>query len=85
MCLKVDYDSIRWNFLYDMLHRLGFHYKWIKWVRDFLESATVSVLVNGSPTTTFYPSRGFRQRDPSASFLFRVVAGGFGGLVRQAL
>jgi len=29
LCLKVDfekaYDSIRWEFLYDMLHKLGFH------------------------------------------------------------
>jgi len=33
LCLKVDfektYDSVRWNFLRDMLHRLGFHSKWI--------------------------------------------------------
>jgi len=36
LCFKVDfekaYDSIRWDFLYDMLHRLGFHSKWIKWI-----------------------------------------------------
>jgi len=33
LCLKVDYekayDSVRWNFLYDMLMRLGFHSRWI--------------------------------------------------------
>jgi len=29
LCLKIDfekvYDSVRWDFSYDMLHRLGFH------------------------------------------------------------
>jgi len=51
LCLKVDfekaYDSVRWEFLYDMLHRMGFHNYWIMWIQGCQESATVSVLVNG--------------------------------------
>ena len=65
LCLEVDfekaYDSGRWEFLYDMLQRLGFHHKWIVWIRGCLESASVSVLVNGSPTKEFKPTRGLRQ------------------------
>jgi len=49
-----------------------------------MESATISVLVNGSPTEEFKPSRGLRQGDPLAPFLFVVVAEGLAGLVRQA-
>jgi len=64
LCLKVDfekaYDFVRWDFLYYMLQRLGFHSRWIMWVKGCLESATVSVLVNGSPTDEFIPSRGLR-------------------------
>ena len=89
LCLKMDYekayDSVRWEFLYHMLYKLGFHRKWIKWVRGCLESASVSVLVNGSPTLEFKPSRGLRQGDPLAPFLFIVVAEGLAGLVREAL
>jgi len=89
LCLKLDfekaYDSIRWEFLYDMLHRMGFHNLWILWIKGCLESASVSVLVNGSPTEEFKPSRGLRQGDPLASFLFLVVAEGLAGIVRQAL
>jgi len=59
---------------------MGFHLKWIKWVQGCLESATVSVLVNGSPTEEFRPSRGLRQGDPMAPFLFLVVAEGLAGL-----
>jgi len=88
LCLKVDfekaYDSVRWEFLFDMLQRLGFHCKWITWIKGCLASATVSVLVNGSPTEEFCPSRGLRQGYPLAPFLFIVVAEGLAGLVRQA-
>jgi len=88
LCLKVDYekayDSVRWNFLYDMMRRMGFHSKWIAWIRGCLESTTISVLVNGSPTSEFKPTRGLRQGDPLAPFLFLVVVEGLAGLVRQA-
>jgi len=64
LCLKVDfekaYDSVIWDFLYDMLRRLGFYNVWIKWIRGCMESSTVSVLVNGSPTEEFKPTRGLR-------------------------
>jgi len=89
LCLKVDfekaYDSVRWEFLYDMLQKMGFHSKWISWIRGCLESASISVLVNGSPTEEFKPKRGLRQGDPLAPFLFLVVAEGLAGLVRQAM
>jgi len=89
LCLKVDfekaYDSVRWEFLYDMLQKLGFHNRWIMWVKGCLKSATVLVLVNGSPTDEFIPSRGLRQGDPLAPFLFIVVAEDLAGLVRQAV
>jgi len=49
-----------------------------------MESATVSVLINGSPTEEFKPSRRLRQGDPLAPFLFVVVVEGLAGLVRQA-
>jgi len=87
--LKVDfekaYDSVRWSFLFDMLNRLGFHVKWIKWVQGCLESTTMSILVNGSLIEEFRPTRGLRQGDPMAPFLFLIVAEGLAGLVRLVL
>lgn len=57
LVFKVDYekvyDSVNWNFLFYMLRRLGFYAKWIGWIKGCIQSASVSVLVNGSPTDEF--------------------------------
>ena len=86
--VKVDYekayDSIRWDFLFYMMKRLGFCAKWILWIRECLESSTILVLVNGNPTQEFCPSKGLRQGDPLALFLFLIVAEGLTCLVRVA-
>jgi len=85
--LKVDYekahDSIRWDFIYYMLGRLGFCKKWIGWIKNCLETSLVSILVNGSPTSEFFPEKGLRQGDPLTPFFFLIVAEGLVGVVRQ--
>ena len=68
-----------------MMARLGFCQKWIRWIKECMESSSVSVLVNGSPTKEFVPTRGLRQGGPMAPFLFLIVAEGLAGLVRQAV
>jgi len=74
LCIKMDnekaYDSVRWAFLYDMMLRLGFNNKRITWIKGCLQSTSVFFLVNGSPTTEFKPTRGWRQGDPLAYFFF---------------
>jgi len=85
---KVDYekayDSVSWDFLLYMLRRLGFCSKWIQWIEGCLKSASISILVNGSPSHEFIPQRGLRQGDPLAPFLFNVVAEVLNGLMREA-
>ena len=73
MVFKVDfekaYDSVSWSFLDYMLQRMGFCPKWRQWISACLTTATISVLVNGSPSKEFVPSRGLRQGDPLAPLL----------------
>ena len=89
LVFKVDYerayDSVSWAFLSDMMKRLGFCNKWICWIEGCLKSASISVLVNGSPTNEFLPQRGLREGDPLAPLLFNIVAEGLTGLMREAL
>lgn len=89
MLFKVDfekaYDSISWEFLDYMFLRLGFNAKWRSWIKAWLQSATVSVLVNGSLIREFTMFRGIRQGDLMAPFLFLIVAEGLSGLVRSAM
>ena len=68
-----------------MMSRMGFCNKRICWIQGCLKSASVSVLVNGSPTAEFIPHRGLRQDDPLAPLLFNIVALGLTGLMRQAI
>lgn len=77
------YDSVSWDFLSYMMRRLGFCAKWIGWIEGCLRTASVSILVNGSPTNEFTPQRGLRQGDPLAPLLFNIVAEGLTGLMRE--
>ena len=89
MVFKVDfekaYDSVSWSFLDYMLIRLGFCLKWRKWIATYLQSATISILVNGSPTKEFALTRGLRQGDPLAPLVFNIVGEGITGMMREAL
>ena len=68
-----------------MMERMGFCLKWRRWIKACNQSATISILINGSPSKEFAPSRGLRQGDPLAPLLFNIVAEGLNGMMRTAL
>ena len=41
------YDTINWDCLLETLYLMGFGHRWISWIRDWLLSAQVSILLNG--------------------------------------
>ncbi|GKB18263.1 RNA-directed DNA polymerase, eukaryota [Tanacetum coccineum] len=65
LIFKVDfekaYDSVRWDFLVDVLRKFGFGDKWCKWIQCCLRSSRGSILVNGSPTEEFQFGKGLKQ------------------------
>nr|GEY98581.1 RNA-directed DNA polymerase, eukaryota [Tanacetum cinerariifolium] len=68
MFFKVDfakaYDTVRWDYLFDVLEAFGFGHTWCNWICGTLSSARASVLVNGSPSKEFSFYCGLKQGDP---------------------
>nr|ABE87589.2 RNA-directed DNA polymerase (Reverse transcriptase); Ribonuclease H; Endonuclease/exonuclease/phosphatase [Medicago truncatula] len=77
VALKVDiakaFDTLDWNFLLAVLQRFGFDEKFVHWILVILQSARLSVLVNGKAVGFFTCSHGVRQGDPLSPLLFCLV------------
>ncbi|GKC78851.1 hypothetical protein Tco_1129625 [Tanacetum coccineum] len=58
------YDSVCWDYLQDVMFKMGFGRKWCAWIKGCLESSVTSILVNGSPTDEFKIRRGLRKGVP---------------------
>jgi len=78
------YDKVNWNYINKVLHAFGFDHNWVRWVMAPVSSSNVSILVNGSPSEIFSPSRGLRQGDPLSPFLFILMMEGLGRSIKQA-
>jgi hypothetical protein len=65
VALKLDiskaYDRMSWEYLKDVLIRMGFSDKWVHWMAMCVELVDYSVLVNGEQVRPVIPGRGLRQ------------------------
>nr|GEW66707.1 glucose-methanol-choline oxidoreductase, FAD/NAD(P)-binding domain protein [Tanacetum cinerariifolium] len=77
LIFKVDfekaYDSVRWDFLDDVLKKFGFGNKWCAWIQSCLRSSRDSIIINGIPTKEFQFFKGLKQGDPLSTFLFILI------------
>jgi hypothetical protein len=78
------YDRVEWDFLRQMMLKLGFHQNWVHVVMDLVSTVTYHVKVNGELTDEIIPKRGLRQGDPLSPYLFLICAEVFSCLLNAA-
>ena len=67
------YDSLDRLFLFDTMATMGFPPKFMTVIRNLHTNTTARFLINGMEGPTFNISRGIRQGDPLAPFLFLLA------------
>lgn len=69
---KKEYDTMDWNFIDDVIDKMGFHKRQMSYILECLKTSMVLILVNG--TQDFNVDRRLKQGDPLSHFLFLLVA-----------
>ena len=70
--MKKAYDRVEWAFLFEALKQLGFHKKWINWIKECITTVSCSVIINDEVYGFFKPTREIRQVDPLSPYLFLI-------------
>jgi hypothetical protein len=68
--MRKAYDRLEWDYLKEIMMRLGFHGRWVSLIMELVSSMSFSVFFNGTPLETFHPFRGIRQGGPISPYLF---------------
>ena len=83
--IEKAYDSISWDFLLQVMGRMGFGSRWLSWIKWCISTASFSVLINGSLVGFFPSSRGFQQGDPLSPYLIVIRMEALSCLINRAV
>jgi hypothetical protein len=87
VALKIDiskaYYRVDWRYLLNILRKMGFCEKWVKWIHMWVESIQYFILVNGEGVGPVVPGRGIWQGDPLSPHLFILCVEGLTTLIKK--
>lgn len=87
MALKLDmskaYDRIEWDFLREILLKMGFSQWWVSLVLKCVTSVKYTITHGEHDMGPIVPTRGLRQGDPLSPYLFIICVEGFSALLRK--
>ncbi|KAE8656259.1 hypothetical protein F3Y22_tig00117005pilonHSYRG00262 [Hibiscus syriacus] len=82
--MEKEYDRVEWDFLLNVMTRLGFCNPFVNLIRKCLSTVSFQVRINGVLSDAFVPQRGLRQRDLLSPYLFLFYAQGLSALLLKA-
>lgn len=68
--LKKAFDKLEWPFICNILVYFNFPMNIINLIMSCICTSSSSILINGSRSNFFSPSRGIRQGDPISPYIF---------------
>lgn len=83
MDFATSYDCVSWEYLKYLLGRINFGLRWLRWRKMLIFLSSMSVLINGSPTTYFEVGRRLHQGDTLSQFF--IAAEGISGLIKNVI
>ena len=81
--LESAFDLVDHDFMFAVMKKLGFQGMFIKWVKLLHKNISSTVINNGFSTGYFRLTRGTRQGDPLAAYLFIIVIEVLACLIRN--
>jgi hypothetical protein len=78
------HDRVEWNFLEQMLLKMGFSQAWVDMVMRCVRSVWFFVKLIGGLSAGFHPSWSLSQGDPLSPYLFLFCVEGFTTLLKKA-
>ncbi|BFG25548.1 hypothetical protein CerSpe_118220 [Prunus speciosa] len=79
------YDRVEWEFLEEVMRRMGFVERWINFVMGCVKSVVFAIIINSQSGRRFKPSRNIRQGDPISPYLFLFVSDVFSQMISKAV
>jgi hypothetical protein len=77
LLIKLDiakaFDTVRWDYILDLMQRLGFPQRWRALMTTLFSTASSRVILNGVPGKDILHGRGLRQGDPLSPLIFDIA------------